>query len=186
MFSLPSSPLAYTQATATQQAQTLHYLQARLRQHFPTLPERSFSRALEEFRPALLLTGTEVTLPLSDLTQLVQYLAGAPELPLLDPPIYGRYALELAQYILHTSELAVSVLTELASGPVARYGPRLGELLRRTARTYLLAKQVVQAQRWDLPNSPRLPPGIPYGRGRTTDSQLVEHLLQQLVPLTNY
>jgi hypothetical protein len=100
MFSLPASPLPYTQATATQRAQTLHYLQARLRWHFPTLPERAFGRALAEFQPALLLTATQVSLLFPDLTQLVQYLAGAPELPLLDPPIYGRPALELAQHIL--------------------------------------------------------------------------------------
>lgn len=185
MFSPTASLLPYAQATATQRTQALHYLQTRLRLHFPTLPERSFSRALAEFRPALLVTGTQVTLPFSDLTQLVQYLAGAPELPLLDPPIYVRPTLELAQYTLHTNELSVSALTELASAPNFRCGPRLGALLRRTALPYLLAEQVVQAHRWDLPGSPRLPPGIPGGRGHTTDSQVVEHLLQQLIPPAN-
>jgi hypothetical protein len=43
--------------------------------------------------------------------RLVQYLSHSPELPLLDPPLFCRPALELAQYVLHTSELSVGVLT---------------------------------------------------------------------------
>lgn len=184
MVSPTAGLLPYAQATATQRAQALHYLQARLRLHFPTLPARVFLRTLAEFRPALLLTGTQVALPHPELTQLVQYLGHAPELPLLNPPLYGRPALELAQYVLHTSELAVGALTELACAPAARCGPHLGALLRRLARPYPLAEQVVQAQRWDLPGSPRLPPGIP-GGGPAPGSPVVERLLQQLVPLAN-
>jgi len=48
MFSPTASLLPYAQATATQQVQVLHYLQARLQSHFPTLPERSFIRTLAE------------------------------------------------------------------------------------------------------------------------------------------
>lgn len=171
-------------ATASQRAQALHYLQTRLRFHFPTLLERAFVRTLTEFRPTLLLTGTQVALSLPELTQLIQYLGHAPELPLLDPPLYGLPALELAQYVLHTSELAVGALTELARAPDARCGPHLGALLRRTARPCPPAEQVVQAQRWDLPGSPRLPAGIP-GGGPAPSSPVVEHLLQQLAPLVN-
>jgi hypothetical protein len=180
MFSSPASLLPYVQATATQQAQALNYLQARLQLHFPTLPERPFIRTLAECRPTLLLTGTQVSLARLELTQLVQYLGNAPELPVLDPPLYGWTALELAQYILHTSELTVSALTELAHALNIRCGPHLGELLRRLARPYPLAEQVVQAQLWGLPGSPRLPPGIP-GGGPVPGSLMVEHLLQQLI-----
>ena len=172
-----ASLLPYAQATAAQRAQVLHDLQARLRLHFPTLPARAFTRALDEFRPTLLLTGSQLTLPGQDLTQLVQYLASAPELPLLDPPLYGPWALELAQYVLLTSELAVSALPELV--PYLPCGPRLRALLRRTARPYSLAEQVVQAQRWDLPGSLPLPPGVP-GGGPAPGSSVVEDLLQQL------
>ncbi|HET9505650.1 MAG TPA: hypothetical protein VFO93_19050 [Hymenobacter sp.] len=182
MSSLSSSPLPYAQATASQRAQLGHYLQVRLRLHFPTLPARAFDRALAEFRPVLWLIGTQVTLTPDDLLQLVQYLSHSPELPLLDPPLFGRPALELAQYVLHTSELSVGVLTELARTPDTRCGPHLGALLRRTARLYPLAEQVVQAQRWDLPGCPRLPPGIP-GGGPAPGSPVVEQLLQHLVPL---
>lgn len=180
----PTASLPYTQATATQRAQVLQYLQTRLRLHFPTLPERVFARALAEFRPDLLCTGTQLLPRSHDLTQLVQYLAASPELPLLDPPIHGPWALDLAQYVLHTSELAVRALRELVSEPGSRCGPHLGELLRRLTRSYSLAEQVVQAQRWDLPGSPRLPPGIP-GGGPAPGSQAVEDLLRQLVPLGN-
>lgn len=175
--------LPYAQATATQRAQVLHYLQARLQVHFPTLPERPFIRTLAECRPALLLTGAQVELPYFELTQLVQYLGNASELPLLDPPIYGRHALELAQYILHTSEFAAGALIELASALNFHCGPQLGALLRRIAQLYPLAEQVVQAQRWDLPSSPRLPSGIP-GGGPALGSAVIEQLLEQLVPLS--
>ena len=181
MFSLTASLLPYAQATATQHAQALHYLQARLQLHFPTLPERPFVRTLAECRPALLLTGTQISLAYPELTQLVQYLGNAPELPVLDPPLYGWSALELAQYMLHTNELAVSALTELARALNSRCGPHLGALLRRLARPYPLAEQVVQAQLWDLPGSPLLPPGSP-GGGPAPGSPVVEHLLQQLIP----
>jgi hypothetical protein len=183
MFSSPALLLPYVQATATQQAQALNYLQARLQLHFPTLPERPFVRTLVECRPTLLLTGTQVSLAHLELTQLVQYLGNAPELPVLDPPLYGWTALELAQYILHASELNARALLELARTPNFRCGPHLGVLLRRTARPYALAQQVVQAHRWDLHGSPRLPPGIPSG-GPTPGSPEVEQLLQQLVPVT--
>jgi hypothetical protein len=181
MFSSSASLLPYAQATATQQAQALYYLQARLQSHFPTLPAHPFIRTLAECRPALLLTGTQVSLAYPELTQLVQYLSNAPELPVLDPPLYGWPALELAQYLLQTNELAVSALIELTPALNIRCGPHLGALLQRLARPYPLAEQVVQAQLWGLPGSPRLPPGIP-GGGPAPGSPTVEHLLQRLVP----
>lgn len=182
MSSFSTSPLPYAQATASQRTQLVHYLQARLQPQFPTLPTHAFVRALAEFRPALWFSGTQVTLTPDDLFQLVQYLGYSPELPLLDPPLFCRPALELAQYVWHTTELTVSALPELASTLDARCGPRLGALLRRTARLDPLAKQVVQAQRWDLPGSPQLPPGIPSG-GPAPGSPEVERLLQYLVPI---
>lgn len=182
MFSTPASLLPYSQATTTQRTQILHYLQARLKPHFPTLPERSFVRTLAECRPTLLLTGTQVALSRNELTQLVQYLGNTPELPLLDPPLYGRFALELAQYLLHINELTVRAIIELTSELTTRCGPRLAELLRHVSRPYPLAEQVVQAQRWDLPGSFRLPAGIP-GGGPAPGSRVVEDLLQQLLLL---
>ena len=177
MSSPPASLLPYAQTTAAQRAQVLHYLQARLRLHFPTLPARAFARALDEFRPALLLTGPQLTLPRPDLTQLVQYLASTPELPLLDPPLYGPWALELAQRALHGRELAAATLPELRPGVV---GSRLLALLRYLLQSHPLAQRIVQAQRWDLPGSPQLPPGLPGGAGSVLTSAQVRHYLDQL------
>jgi hypothetical protein len=127
MSSLLSSPLPYAQATASQRAQLGHYLQARLQRHFPTLPARAFDRTLAEFRPVLWFIGAQVTLTPGDLLQLVQYLGHSPELPLLDPPLFCRPALVLAQYTLLTSELTVGVLTELVGTrrAAAAHGPAL-------------------------------------------------------------
>jgi hypothetical protein len=178
MVSPPASSLPYAQATAAQRAQALHQLQARLQLHFPTLPERSFARVLAEFRPDLLLTPTQVGFLPLDLTQLVQALTSAPELPLLDPPLYGQPALALAQHSLHTSELAVQTLVEFVTQPSD--GSQLVALLQRLTTYYPLAEQVVQAWRWNVPSSPALPPGLPSG-GPTPGSRAVTHLLQQLV-----
>ena len=160
MFSSFASPLPYAQATPAQQTQLLRYLQDRLRPHFPTLPERSFTRALAEFQPPLLLTSTRTSLPDPDLLQFTQYLAWAPELPLLDPPLFGPWALELAHYILHLNELLTRTLTELVARPTTGNLQR-ESLLRHVSQPHPLAERIVQAQRWDLPGSPRLPPGDP-------------------------
>ncbi len=174
--------LPYAQATPAQHAQALHYVRERLRPHFPTLPERAFAQALEEFRPELLLSGPRVALVPQDLTQLAQHLAASPELPLLAPPLYGLPALALAQYVLHTGELAARVLPELAAQCVP-CGPRLWHLLQRLVDPYSLAEQVVQAWRWDLPSSPPLPLGIP-GGGPTAGSAEAQHYLAQLKQTT--
>lgn len=160
MFSSSALPLPYVQATPLQRAQLLRYLQDRLRPHFPTLPERSFARALAEFQPPLLLTSTRTSLPDPDLLQFAQFLAWAPELPLLDPPLFGPWALELAQYILHLNELLTRTLTELVARPTTGNLQR-ESLLRHVSQPHPLAERIVQAQRWDLPGSPRLPPFDP-------------------------
>jgi len=184
MFPPTALLLPYAQATATQRTQVLRYLQDRLQRHFPALPERIFGRLVREFQPVLLLIGTQVTLPYPELTQLVQYLGHAPELPLLDPPLYCPTALELVQYTLHTSELTVGTLPELARALGTRCDPRFGALLHRLARPCRLAEQVVQAQRWDLPGSLRVPPSIP-GGGPAPGRPEVESLLWQLFPFVD-
>lgn len=179
MFSPTTRLLPYAQATAAQRAQVLQYLQVRLRRHFPTLPERSFVRTLAECAPPLLLTDVHVALTRPDLTQVVQYLGDAPELPVLDPPLYGPWALDLAHYLLHSSELAVGAIVALAAEPGTPCAPQLWALLQRLATPYPLAERVVQARRWDLPGSPPLPDGRP-GGGPAPASAVVQHLLYQL------
>lgn len=162
--------LPYQQATDRQRAHALAYLQQRLHPHFPSLAPRAWSRTLHEFQPVLLLTGPQVTLLPADLTQLAQHLA--------DSPLYGPPARQLAQYCLHSSELAAGVLPELLES-AAPCGPRLYALLSRLARPYPLAEQVVQAWRWELPGGPLLPPGVP-GEGPAPGSPAVMQLLLQL------
>lgn len=181
MSSATNRLLPYAQATASQRAQLLRYLQARLHLHFPTLPERPFARTLAECAPPLLLTGAHVALTRLDLTQLVQYLGDAPELPVLDPPFYGPWALDLSHYLLHSSELAVGAIVALAAEPGTPCAPQLWALLQRLATPYPLAERVVQARRWDLPGSPPLPDGRP-GGSPAPSSAIVQQLLHQLAP----
>lgn len=175
---LAAGRLTYQQATAPQRAQALVHLQHRLGRHFPTLRPATWARALDEFRPDLLLTGPAVTLTSADLTHLAQHLAAAPELPVLDPPLYGLPALRLAQHSLYTSELAARALPELEAYATA-CGPQLYALLGRLARPNRLAQQVVQAWCWNLASAPPLPPGVP-GEGPAPSSSEVEQWLERL------
>ena len=177
-----ASPLSYRQATTAQRAQALHYLQARLVHHFPTLPERArapvLARALDEFRPDLWFTGDQVRLAPLELWQFVHHVAASAEIPALDPPIYDHSTQCLMQYVLHNSELVVWLLPELeaANSPC---GPRLLALLRRLTQPPLVAQQLVQAWRWDVPGGPALPLGIP-GGGPAPDSPEVSRRLLAL------
>nr|GFC50499.1 hypothetical protein [Tanacetum cinerariifolium] len=137
--------------------------------HFPTLSPSAWLRALFEFQPILVLCDDgSVTLDPAALQQLVQHVAGSPELPLLDPPVYSWVTLDVAQHYLHGIELAAAVLPELVPSTC---GPRLLALLTYLCQPYaFLAEQVVQAWRWDLASAPPLPPGLP-GGGLTPGSE---------------
>jgi hypothetical protein len=148
----------YTQASIAQREQLLVYLQRRLPDHFPALSPAAWLRALFEFQPTLVLTGSDsVTLDPSELQQLVTHLAKSPELPVLDPPVYGLATLDVAQHWLRGLELAFAVLPELIPGAS---GPRLIALLTYLYQPYPLAEQVVKAWRWDLASAPSLPSGL--------------------------
>jgi hypothetical protein len=176
MFAQPTGVrLPYQQATAAQRALAVDHLQQRLRTHFPALRASTWSQALAEYQPDLWLTGQAIALAETDLTQLAQHLAAAPELPLLNPPLYGLPALHLAQHSLQTSELVAGAIGEVAASATT-CGPRLYALLRCLAHPSPLAEQVVQAWCWNLASAPPLPPGIPGGRS-VTDSAEIEQLL---------
>jgi hypothetical protein len=170
--------LPYHRATAAQRTLAGNYLQQRLGTHFPTLRAVTWTRALADYQPDLWLRGTVVALAETDLTQLAQHLATSPELPVLDPPLYGLPALHLAQHCLQASELAVWALGEVAAGATA-CGPRLDALLRRLVYPSPLAEQVVQAWCWNLASAPPLVPGLP-GALPLPDSAEIERLLNHL------
>jgi hypothetical protein len=183
-----ASPQPYQQATTAQRAHLLHYLQARLVHHFPTLPERArprvLTRALNEFRPDLWLTGEQLALDSLTLGQFVQHVAASADLPALDPPVYDACTRPLVQYVLHSSELVGWVLPELeASGQPC--GPRLLLLLRHLAHPPLVARHLIQAWRWDVPGGPALPPGLP-GGGPAPDSPEVHRRLLALELAANH
>lgn len=170
--------LPYHRATATQRALAVDHLQQRLGAHFPTLRASTWPQALADYQPDLWLVGSAVVLAETDLTQLAQHLAAAPELPVLDPPLYGLSALHLAQHSLQASELAAWAIGEVAASAPA-CGPRLYALLRHLAHPSPLAEQVVQAWCWNLASAPPLPPGIPGGRS-SLDSYEIEQLLGRI------
>jgi hypothetical protein len=178
MLSPTASPLPYRQATTAQRAQVLHYLQVRLVKHFPTLSERVLARALDEFRPDLWYTGNQVALAPLELWQFVHHVAASAELPVLDPPILDPSTREMTQYVLHNSELVIWVLPELEASD-RPCGPRLLALLRRLTQPPLVAQQLIQAWRWDVPGGPALPHGIP-GGGPAPDSPEVSRRLLAL------
>lgn len=159
-----SSSLPYQQATTAQRAQVLHYLQARLVYHFPTLPERArarvLTRALAEFCPDLWYTGDQVALPP----------------PGAMPIRAARGGQCLMQYTLHNRELFVWVLPELEASD-SPCGPRLLTLLRRVMQPPLVAQQLRQAWRWDVPGGPALPLGIPGGRPAPDSPEVHQRLL---------
>lgn len=177
----PGVRLPYQQATAAQQTQAVAYLRQRLMHHFPALRASAWPLALADYQPDLWLVGQEIVLAQPELTQLVQHLASAPELPFLDPPIYGLPTLHLAQYCLRASDLAAWVLPELVAA--ATCGPRLYTLLSHLAQPSPLAEQVVHAWCWNLPSAPPLPLGLP-GRRVTPGSSEVKQWLLRLRQLS--
>ena len=172
--------LPYHRATAAQRALAVAHLQQRLSAHFPALRASTWPHALAEYQPDLWVTGHSVTLDATALTQLVQHLAAVPELPVLDPPLYGLPALHLAQDRFQASELTVWTLRKVAAAATA-CGPRLYALLRHLAHPSSLAEQVVQAWCWNLASAPPLPPGIP-GGGPVPGSAEIERLLSCIRP----
>ena len=124
--------LPYHRATTAQRALAADHLQWRLGAHFPSLRASTWPHALAQLQPDLWLTGSAVALARTDLTQLAQHLAAVPELPVLDPPLFGLPALHLAQDRLQTSELASWALPEVAAAattcgpPALRAAPSLG------------------------------------------------------------
>ena len=172
--------LPYSRATTAQRALAADHLQWRLGAHFPSLRASTWPHALAQLQPDLWLTGSAVALAGTDLTQLAQHLAAAPELPVLDPPLFGLPALHLAKLSLQASELAAWALPEVAAAATT-CGPRLYALLRHLAHPSPLAQQVVQAWCWNLASTPPLPPRIP-GGGPVPGSAEVERLLSRIRP----
>ena len=171
-----AAPIRYAQATPQQLSQALLYLQEALRLHFPALAWRTWVDALATLQPDLLVADKRVTLAYADLTRLAQHLSDAPELSVLDPPLYGPQALVLAQRQLHLAERAVRCLPELEASPQT-CGPQLYELVSQLARGHRLAEAIVQARHWGMAARYPLPGGVPGGGPAPSSSEVEQRLL---------
>ena len=78
--------------------------------------------------------------------------------------------------MLYSSELAVWLLPELESSS-SPCGPRLLALLRQLTQPPLVAEELIQAWRWDVPGGPALPPGVPGGGPPPCSAEVFQRLL---------
>ena len=141
---LPAPCLPYAQATIGQRALALAGVYEALQHHFPTLSWGAWLTGLDTLQPDLWLEGPLVTLDYADLLQLTQTLAGSPELPPLDPPLYGPHCLYLARRLQEYAEGAVGALAELEANPAA-YGLHTHALIRKLAAGNGVVAEVLAA-----------------------------------------
>ena len=154
----PSSPppasattcLPYTDASALHVSCALLFLQRELADHFPepALDWLTWAKALDQLRPDLWVDpqGT-VSLDALEVKRLAQYLACSPELPTLEPPLYGPRSAYLAKRLVNYADQAVDALAELEAHPQA-YGPHVWELVLSLALGNATADEVFQATTW--------------------------------------
>ena len=124
--------IPYAQATFSQRALALVSVQEELKYHFPLLPWLSWARELDALQPDLWVEVHSVTLDYADLVKLTQQLARAPEMPSLDPPIYGLNSLYLARRLSEYAHQAVLALAELEENPFA-YGLHTSAIITKLA-----------------------------------------------------
>ena len=152
----PTRRVPYAHASPQQRAQALGYLQKELQQHFPTLSEVTWAKALIQLQPDLWVGPRTVSLDGDDLSYLAQQLAGSPELPQLDPVIHGPRAGYLAGKLVHYEDDAIHALTDLEANPLA-YGPLVYRLIISLALGNSVADQVYRATYrgpWGRPGGP--------------------------------
>ena len=163
-----SPPPADSAATCTPYAQAsplyiscaLFFLQKELADHFPerTLDWLTWAKALDFLRPDIWEMGERmVFLETQDVKRLAQYLATSPELPTLDPPLYGPRSAYLAKRLVNYADEARDALVELEANPKA-YGARVWELVLNLALGNSVADEVHYAT--DLNANPGGEPAI--------------------------
>lgn len=136
--------IPYSFASARQVAQALAYATERLAAHFPTLDWATWSDTFRHLKPDLVVQGPAVWLEWPVLARLVQRLASSVGYPMLDPPVYGPAAAELAEQRLAFQDLARQALAELEETP-GECSPLLYELVVTLAKDHATAAQVYAA-----------------------------------------
>ncbi|MFD2788029.1 helix-turn-helix domain-containing protein [Hymenobacter rubripertinctus] len=134
----------YCEATFQQKALAVASLQQELKDHFPPLPLPRWATELDALHPDLWIEGQVVELDYADLTQLTQRLAMAPELPMIDPPVYNHRARYLARRQAEYTQQAIAALAELEQNPSA-YGPDTRGLILKLAIGNGVVTEVLQA-----------------------------------------
>ena len=182
-----SCQISYAQATLSQRALALASVQEELKHHFPVLPWLSWARELDALQPDLWVEGHLVTLDYSDLIKMTQRLASVPEMPLLDPPIYGSQSLYMARRLSEYAHQAVLALAELEKNPLA-YGAATSAIIMKLAAGNGVVEEVMQAltggstmeTRPGKPLPPEEVPGCPAVRKRLSELSRIrdKHLKQ--------
>ena len=145
--------LPYHQATPEQVALALVDAAQALRQHFPTLGFASWSAALQQLQPELLIdSAQQVYLDEVDLSRLGQVLAADPSLPQFSPRLVCDQAFYLAQRLVNYQREALRALAEVEASPAA-YGGGVCTLLFSLATGNGVAYEVCR----QLPYPPDLP-----------------------------
>lgn len=150
--------IPFAQATPVQVSSVFMYITKRLEFHFPTLKWAVWSDTLLQEQPDLLVNGDDAYLPSEELSRMVQRLAASRELPVLDPPVYGVTASELAQERIACQRQAIRAVKELQENPRA-CGPLVYELFTMLIKGSPLAKRVYDAtyevgqRRLKIPNT---------------------------------
>ena len=139
-----SRRIPFAQATALQVSRAITDANERLVLHFPSLSWSTWSETLLQMQPDLLMNGKEVSLDWPDLSRLVQRLGAAQELPVLDPPVYGPAAGEVAQQHITYQRQAVRALNEMLENPPA-CGPLVFALVALLAKGYAAAEHIYDA-----------------------------------------
>lgn len=162
MKSRDSSPPAafqrvpFAQATQVQLASAFVYAAKRLKLHFPPLEWPVWSGAFAHEQPTLLVNGDDAYLAEEELSRLVQCLAASRELPVLNPPVYGIAARQLALERIALLRQAMRAMKELQENPRA-CGPFVYELFTTLIKSNALAQRVYAATREAGPRRLKIP-----------------------------
>ena len=139
-----ATQIPYAEATFPQRTLALASVQEELKHHFSALPLLRWSTELDALQPNLWVEGEEITINYEDLVRLTQRLSWAPELPALDPPIYGPQSLYLARRLSEYAYQAVLALAEMEQNPLA-YGKHTRSIILKLAAGNGVAEEVLRA-----------------------------------------
>ncbi|MBT9395239.1 hypothetical protein KLP40_18870 [Hymenobacter sp. NST-14] len=137
--------LAYADATFEQRSLALASVTEAFASYFPSIPWPRWAEALETLQPTLWVEPDhqDVSLGQPEKEQLIQYLAGTPEMPRPEQPVYVPEALYLARRHIDLGYMGVLALAELEQNPLA-YGIYTRALIFKLVAGNGVAEQVTR------------------------------------------